>query len=114
VSRLTLSPDGRLMAVASQDKTVRLYDLTTREQSGEPLGLRRPATALCFLADGGFLATVCQENSVQLWDLESREPAAVLWGPAGESFVGLALFGESNHLAAALADGRIRVWGPAS
>jgi hypothetical protein len=37
-----------------------------------------------------------------------------LWGPSGESFVGLALFGEANHVAAALADGRIRAWGPAS
>ena len=25
--------------------------------------LKKPATALCFLADGGFLATVCQDNS---------------------------------------------------
>jgi serine/threonine protein kinase len=112
VSLLTLSPDGRHMAVASQDRTVRLYDLATREQSALLTGLRRPATALCFLADGGFLATVCQENAVQLWDLETRAPGATLWGPSGESFVGLALFGESNHLAVALADGRIRVWGP--
>jgi len=114
VSLLALSPDGRYMAVGSQDRTVRLYDLATREQAAVLTELRRPASALCFLADGGFLATVCQENAVQLWDLESSRPSAVLWGPAGESFVGLALFGESNHLAAALVDGRIRVWGPAS
>jgi serine/threonine protein kinase len=113
VSLLVLSPDGRFMAVASQDRTVRLYDLATREQATVLAGLRRPATALCFLADGGFLATACQENSLQLWDLESRQPTTVLWGPAGESFVSLALFGEANHLAAALGDGRIRTWGPA-
>ncbi|HSD30127.1 MAG TPA: serine/threonine-protein kinase [Vicinamibacteria bacterium] len=113
VNLLTLSPDGRFMAVASHDRTVRLFDLATREQSAVLAGLRRPATSLCFLGDGGFLATVCQENAVQLWDLETRLPGVTLWGPADESFVGLALFGESNHLAAALADGRIRVWGPA-
>jgi serine/threonine protein kinase len=113
VSLLTLSPDGRYMAVGSQDRTVRLYDLATREQTAVLAGLRRPASAVCFLADGGFLATVCQENSVQLWDLDSQQPTTVLWGPGGESFVSIALFGESNHLAAVLADGRIRVWGPA-
>jgi len=112
VSLLVLSPDGRYMAVASQDRTVRLYDLATREQSALLTGMRRPATALCFLADGGYLATVCQENAVQLWDLETRSPGTTLWGPADDVFVGLALFGESNHLAVALADGRIRIWGP--
>jgi eukaryotic-like serine/threonine-protein kinase len=113
VNLLTLSPDGRFMAVASHDRTVRLFDLATREQSALLVGLRRPATSLCFLGDGGFLATVCQENAVQLWDLDTRLPGATLWGPADESFVGLALYGDSNHLAVALADGRIRVWGPA-
>ncbi len=113
VSLLVLSPDGRHVAVASHDRTVRLFDLATREQAGQLGPLRRPATALCFLADGGYLATVCQENSVQLWDLATHTPGATLWGPADESFVGLALFGEANHLAVALADGRIRIWGPA-
>jgi hypothetical protein len=114
VNLLSLSPDGRFMAVASHDRTVRLFDLATREPSAVLAGLRRPATSICFLGDGGYLATVCQENAVQLWDLETRLPGATLWGPAGESFVALALFGDSNHLAVALADGRIRVWAPAS
>lgn len=114
VSLLALSPDGRLMAAASHDRTIRLFDLATREPAGPVLTeLRRPATSMCFLADGGFLATVCQENAVQLWDLETGALGATLWGPSEESFVGLALFGESNHLAVAIADGRIRVWGPA-
>jgi predicted Ser/Thr protein kinase len=116
VNLLALSPDGQHMAVVSQDKTIRIFDLGRREQVSVLTGpaLRRPATAIAFLADGAFLASVNQESSVQLWDLEARAPTVALWGPAGESFVGLALFGDSNQLAAALADGRIRVWGPAA
>jgi hypothetical protein len=114
VNLLVLSPDGRHLAVSSDDRVVRLYDLATREQVAQFGELKRPATSLCFLADGGFLATVCQDKFVQLWDVEAQSLASTLWGPADESFVSLALFGESNHLAAAVADGRIRVWGPAS
>ncbi|MGE5126845.1 MAG: WD40 repeat domain-containing serine/threonine protein kinase [Betaproteobacteria bacterium] len=114
VNLLLLSPDGRHMAAASHDRSVRLYDMASREVVATLGGLKRPASALCFLADGSFLATVCQENSVQIWDLAAQAPPAMLWGPADESFGGLALFGDSNHLAVALADGRIRVWGPAA
>ena len=113
VTQLVLSPDGRSMAVASRDRTIRLIEIETRQETAV-LALRRPASALCFLSDGGFLASVGFDNSVQLWDLETRSPAAALWGPRGESFMGLALYGELNHLAVALEDGRIRIWGPAA
>jgi WD40 repeat protein len=112
VTLLELSPDGRYMAVGSRDQTVRLIDLSSREEVAT-LALPRSAAGLCFLADGAFLATVAGDNAVQLWDLETRAPVAALWGPSGESFVGLALYGEWNHLAVALSDGRIRTWGPA-
>jgi hypothetical protein len=113
VTMLLLSPDGRYMAVASNDLVVRLIDLASREEAAT-LILRRPAASLCFLADGAFLATVSHDNAVQLWDLETKQPAATLWGPSGEAFTGLALFGEWNHLAVALGDGRIRIWGPST
>ncbi|MFN8096076.1 MAG: serine/threonine-protein kinase [Vicinamibacteria bacterium] len=114
VSLLVPSPDGRSMAAASHDRTVHVFDIATRQETARLGPLKRPATSLCFIGDGGFLATVCQDNSVQLWDLETRAATAVLWGPTDESFVSLALFGDWNAIAVALADGRIRTWGPAA
>jgi hypothetical protein len=112
VSLLCPAPAGRLLAVASQDRTVRLYDLESRTQVQVLAGHRRPASSLCFFADGRHLATVALENAVQLWDAETGASLASLWGPAAESFAGVALFGGGDHLAVALADGRIRVWEP--
>ena len=112
VNILALSPDGQHIAVASHDRCVRVFDLGSREIQATLGPLRRPASSLCFLADGSFLASVCQDNCVQLWDVVTGAPAAALWGPAGECFVGLALYGDSNQLAVALADGRVRLWGP--
>jgi serine/threonine protein kinase len=112
INLLVPSPDRQHMAVGSHDRTVRLYDLGSREQVAA-VELRRPATSMCFLADGDFLATVSHENAVQLWDLKGGTPVVALWGPAEECFVGIALFGDLDQIAVALADGRIRVWGPA-
>ena len=112
VSLLCLSPNGHHLAVASHDRSIRLFDLATREQVAVVAGHRKPATSLSFFADGTHLATVAQDNSVQLWDLEAHAPLAALWGPAEESFSGVTLFGGGHHIAVALGDGRIRVWGP--
>jgi hypothetical protein len=114
VSLIVPSPDGQHIAVASHDRSIRLFDLASREQVTVVGGHRKPATSMCFLAEGTHLATVAQENVVQLWDLEAKAPLAALWGLAEESFVGLALFGAGDHVAVALGDGRIRLWGPAA
>jgi hypothetical protein len=114
VTLVRLSPDGRRLAVASQDRTVRLFDLAAQAQVGVMTGHRRPPTSLSFFGDGAHMATVALENAVQLWDVESRSMLAALWGPAADSFSGVALFGGGDHIAVALADGRIRIWGPAS
>jgi len=114
VSVVCPSPDGRRVAVASQDRTIRIFDLEARTELFAVGGHRRPASSLSFFSDGSHLATVAQDNAVHLWDLEARSPIAALWGIDKESFASVALFGGGDHIAVVLSDGRIRVWGPAS
>jgi WD40 repeat protein len=68
---------------------------------------------VAFLPDGEHLISVGLDNSAQLWDIHEEKPRAALWGLGEESFAGVAVFRGGNHIAVALADGRIRVWGPA-
>ena len=60
----------------------------------------------------GFLG-LALDNVVQIWDLDSQAVMASLYGADEEAFVGVALFGAGEHLVVAMADGRIRLWGPA-
>jgi eukaryotic-like serine/threonine-protein kinase len=113
VSAFCLAPDGRSMAVASHDRTIRVFDMETRAPLAVLGGFKRPVTGLCFFPEGELLATVCLDNAVQIWNLQQSATVATLWGRQEESLVGVALFGEADHLAVALADGRIRLWGPA-
>jgi WD40 repeat protein len=113
VNLLRISPSGTLAAAAGQDRSLRLFDLETRQQKAVLTGLKRPAGGLAFLADGLHLVSV-QANAVDIWDLETAAPAATLWGRPEESFVGVAMAAGGQHLVVALADGRIRLWGPGS
>jgi eukaryotic-like serine/threonine-protein kinase len=115
INLLAMHPDGKRLAVASQDRTLRFFDLAARTQVLQlTLPHRKPLAGLCFFPGGEHLATVAQDNAVQLWDLSASAPLAALWGEKGDAFVGVALFREGDHLAVALADGRIRLWGPAA
>jgi WD40 repeat protein len=114
INLLALHPDERRLAVASQDRTLRFFDLTSRSQVLQlALPHRKPMAGLCYFPGGEHLASVAQDNAVQLWDLAASAPLAALWGAQTDAFVGLALFGQGDHLAVALGDGRIRLWGPA-
>jgi hypothetical protein len=113
VSLLVPAPDGRSFAAASHDKTLRVFDVESRAQTFVAQAHRtRPTSAIAFFSDGRHLASVAQDNAVQIWDLASQAPAAVLWGQAAEAFAAMALAG-GGEIAAALVDGRIRLWGPA-
>jgi tRNA A-37 threonylcarbamoyl transferase component Bud32 len=113
VNLLCLSPSGQHLAVASHDRTIRLIDLASRSQVSVLPGQRKPVTSLSFAREGDYLATVAQDNVAQLWDTEAATAVTALWGAAEESFNGVAVFGGGDHIAVALADGRIRIWGPA-
>ena len=114
VSLLALAPDGRHVAVGSHDKTIRVFDLEGQKQTAVLAGHKKPVSSLAFFAEGLHLASVAQESVVHLWDAQTGAPMAALWGESGESFTGVALFGGDDHLAIALGDGRIRVFGPAA
>jgi hypothetical protein len=114
INALLLSPDGKHLAAASHDRTIRVYDVERRAQTFVAQPSRaKPTVSMAFFPDSRHLATVALDNSVQLWDVSSPSPAAVLWGQAGESYAAVALWAGQDHVAVALSDGRLRLWGPA-
>ena len=110
---MRVDPKGRRLVAASQDRLLRVFDLETNAPPQSLGPFRKPLTSAGFFIDGRHLVAVGLDNVVQIWDLDSQAVMASLYGAAEEAFVGVALYEDGEHLAVALADGRIRLWGPA-
>ena len=74
ITSVAFSPDGKLLASGSADKTIFLRDLNTHELIGPPLNSQSSVYSIVFSPDGGMLASGNDDNTVILWDVNRHEP----------------------------------------
>ncbi|MFD4636157.1 hypothetical protein ACFWN2_02510 [Lentzea sp. NPDC058436] len=104
------SQDGRLLATAAGDSTVRLWDVATRRPIGEPLtGHTAIVNGLAFSPDGTTLATASADRTVRLWDVARRAPAGAPLTGHTNTVTSIA-FSPGGLLVTGGADGTLRLW----
>ena len=69
--------DGQLLALMSDDYTIRLWDITTGTVRDILKGHSSWVNSVVFSPDGQLLASASKDHTVRLWDTATK----VLWNP---------------------------------
>jgi WD40 repeat protein len=74
VREVLVSPNGRSLVTACDDKNVRLWDVATGRLLCPPLEHEREPRAMAFSPDGMLLVTGSRGGSARLWDASTGQP----------------------------------------
>lgn len=109
VRSVVFSPDGKTVATASFDNTVKLWDTTTRRELATLSGHSSAVASVAFSPDGKTLATASYDKTVKLWATATRTLEATLRGHS-LAVVAVAFSPDGKTLASSSADNTVRLW----
>lgn len=108
VYSISFSPDGRLLASGSVDKTIRLWNVETKKVLYIISNYSKSVYSVSFSPDGRLLASSNGNNTI-IWDVETKKDICTLRGHSG-SVWSISFSPDGKLLATGSEDNTIKLW----
>ena len=109
VTKIVFSPDGAMLASASEDRTIRLWDIATGTHRHTLTGHNSYIYSVAFSPDGLTLASGSENGRIRFWNVTTGQYRVTLEGHS--SSVRSVAFGpDGQTLASGSSDRTIRLW----
>jgi WD40 repeat protein len=109
VWNVAFSPDGTMLASASYDQTVKLWDVRTGRQRATLRGHSDQVNGVAYSADGRLLASASHDRTVRLWDAATGWEQTIYRGHTG-AVTCVAFSPDGQWLASGSSDNTVRLW----
>jgi WD40 repeat protein len=120
VNSVSFSPDGGLLASASDDGTVRIWDIATGKEVNVLYGHTDSVSSVAFSPDGKLLASASgkpifssKDKTIRIWNIRTGKEISVLYGHA-KDINHIAFSPDGKLLASASRDETVRFWNVAT
>ena len=109
VLNVAFSPDGRVLATASSDGTIKLWEVLTGGLHSIFRGYSGLVLNMAFSPDGRVLASASNDGIVRLWEIATGGLYRILTGHS-DSVLNVVFSPDGTALASASKDGTVRLW----
>ncbi|MCB9502421.1 MAG: TIR domain-containing protein, partial [Deferribacteres bacterium] len=109
VRALAFSSDGNIIASASDDNTVRLWDVNNYKEIALLKGHTYTVYSVAFSSDRNTIASASADNTVRLWDANNHKEIVLLIGHTNWVRA-VAFSSDGNTIVSASSDNTVRLW----
>ena len=111
INNIAFSPNNPLLASASIDSTIQLWNLNTNALQATLPGHTSDVLNVAFSPDGSLLASGSADGTARLWNPDTETLQATLQGHTSD-VLSVAFSPDGSLLASGSADGTVRLWNP--